>query len=386
MTPRTLIADDQPHVLEALRLLLKSEGYQIEAANSPKGVLDRLATQKFDLLLMDLNYALDTTSGQEGLDLLSSVQKLDSRLPVVVMTAWGSIPLAVEAMRRGARDFVEKPWENSDLLSTLRQQIEARRMEEGQTLSAAGELAEALATQRGLLPRQIPEVAGCEVAVTWEPASGVGGDYLDVAQASDGKLALVVGDVIGKGVPAALLMANLQAAVRLLTDESLPPAEVAARVNGLVKENVEPGKFITFFYGILDETRRRFTYTNAGHNAPVLVRQSGEVLRLEEGGAVLGVFAQWHYLQGEVQVGPGDRLVLFTDGVTEAENAAGEAFGEARLLEVLRANRGCSAQALRDRVVETVKRFASQPFEDDVTGWWQPSDPLLAWSSAVFAP
>ena len=110
-----------------------------------------------------------------------------------------------------------------------------------------------------------------------------------------------------------------------------------------------------------------------GRVAEVLVHENEtvsrgtELLRLEEGGAVLGVFAQWHYLQGEVRVGPGDRLVLFTDGVTEAENAAGEAFGEARLLEVLRANRGCSAQTLRDRIVETVRRFASHPFEDDLT-------------------
>jgi DNA-binding NtrC family response regulator len=120
--PRTLIADDQPDVLEALRLLLKREGYQIEAVNSPKAVLDRLHDREYDVLLMDLNYALDTTSGQEGLDLLASVQKLDRTLPVVVMTAWGSIKLAVEAMQRGAADFVEKPWDNSKLLSTLRTQ------------------------------------------------------------------------------------------------------------------------------------------------------------------------------------------------------------------------------------------------------------------------
>ena len=124
--PRTLIADDQPDVLEALRLLLKREGYQIETVNSPKAVLERLHSREYDVLLMDLNYALDTSSGQEGLDLLARVQRLDNTLPVVVMTAWGSIPLAVEAMRRGARDFVEKPWDNLQLLSTLRAQIESR--------------------------------------------------------------------------------------------------------------------------------------------------------------------------------------------------------------------------------------------------------------------
>src|SRR5205823_4816370 len=113
--PRTLIADDQPDVIEALRLLLKREGYQIEAVNSPGAVMERLAARDFDVLLMDLNYARDTTSGEEGLDLLARVRRLNSALPVVVMTAWGSVPLAVEAMRRGAQDFVEKPWDNSHL-------------------------------------------------------------------------------------------------------------------------------------------------------------------------------------------------------------------------------------------------------------------------------
>jgi DNA-binding NtrC family response regulator len=122
--PRILIADDQPDVLEALRLLLKAEGYEIEAVSSPAAVLSALESRDYNVLLMDLNYARDTTSGQEGLDLLTRIQALDITLPVVVMTAWGSIGIAVEAMRLGARDFVEKPWDNTRLLSILRTQIE----------------------------------------------------------------------------------------------------------------------------------------------------------------------------------------------------------------------------------------------------------------------
>ena len=122
--PRILIADDQPDVLEALRLLLKAEGYEIEALSSPAAVLRALESRDYNVLLIDLNYTRDTTSGQEGLDLLTRIQALDSTLPVVVMTAWGSIEIAVEAMRRGARDFVEKPWDNTRLLSILRTQVE----------------------------------------------------------------------------------------------------------------------------------------------------------------------------------------------------------------------------------------------------------------------
>ena len=136
-TARVLIADDQADVLEALRLLLKGEDCQVETARSPAGVLQALQQGSFDLLLIDLNYARDTTSGQEGLDLLARLQALDPGLPVVVMTAWGSVDLAVEAMRRGARDFVQKPWENARLLAILRTQIElARALRRTQRLEA----------------------------------------------------------------------------------------------------------------------------------------------------------------------------------------------------------------------------------------------------------
>jgi DNA-binding NtrC family response regulator len=135
--PRVLVADDQPDVLEALRLLLKAEGYAIETAASPTGILAALEEQEYDVVLMDLNYARDTTSGQEGLDLLSRIRTLDPLLPVVVMTAWASVDVAVEAMRRGARDFVQKPWENARLLAIIATQCElARALRRGQRLEA----------------------------------------------------------------------------------------------------------------------------------------------------------------------------------------------------------------------------------------------------------
>ncbi|MBS1826280.1 MAG: sigma-54-dependent Fis family transcriptional regulator [Acidobacteria bacterium] len=122
--PRILIADDQLDVLEALRLLLKGEGYQIDSATSPGAIVTAIESREFDLILMDLNYTRDTTSGQEGLDLLTRIQSIDPALPVVVMTAWGSVEVAVEAMRRGARDFIQKPWENARLMTIVRTQIE----------------------------------------------------------------------------------------------------------------------------------------------------------------------------------------------------------------------------------------------------------------------
>lgn len=140
-TPLILIADDQPDVLEALRLLVKGAGYKSETANSPAAILNSISSKDFDVVLMDLNYARDTTSGQEGLDLLSRMKTVDSTLPVVVMTAWSSVELAVETMRRGARDFVQKPWDNERLLSILRTQVElGRALRTGQRLEAENRL------------------------------------------------------------------------------------------------------------------------------------------------------------------------------------------------------------------------------------------------------
>jgi DNA-binding NtrC family response regulator len=134
-TPSILIADDQADVLEALRFLIKGEGYQSEAVTSPAAALDAIESRDFDAVLMDLNYTRDTTSGQEGLDLLNRIQTLDSNLPVIVMTAWGSVELAVEAMRRGARDFIQKPWDNARLSAILKTQIElGRALRKGQRL------------------------------------------------------------------------------------------------------------------------------------------------------------------------------------------------------------------------------------------------------------
>lgn len=138
---RILIADDQPDVLEALRLMLKAEGFQIDCANSPAGIIGAIEAKDFDVVLMDLNYTRDTTSGQEGLDLLARIQAMDSTLPVVVMTAWGSVELAVEAMRRGARDFIQKPWDNARLLAIVRTQVElCKALRQGQRLEAENRL------------------------------------------------------------------------------------------------------------------------------------------------------------------------------------------------------------------------------------------------------
>ena len=364
---RTLIADDQPDVLEALRLLLKSEGYQIEAVNSPAGVLEKLKSNSYDLLLMDLNYTRDTTSGEEGLDLLTRIQAIDQTLPVVAMTAWGSIELAVEAMRRGVRDFVLKPWENPRLLQTLRSQIRWGRQKRNEIRMEKEEVEDARAVGAALLPKSIPQLPGIEISSTLQPARPLSGDYFDVLDFGAGKLGLCIADVVGKGVPAALLMSNVQASVRALAPDSATPRDLMIKLNRSVARNTTPGKFVTFFYCTLNREAGTLHYANAGHSAPVLVRESGEVVRLEAGGAVLGVFPEWNYEQGEIEIRPGDRLLLFTDGVTEASNLQDEEFGEERLIGLASVLRDRSAAELMDRIMQTVAHYTGGRAQDDAT-------------------
>lgn len=365
--PRTLIADDQPHVVEALRLLLKNDGIQTDSAQSPAAVLDKVKSGPYDVLLMDLNYARDTTSGQEGFDLLRRVQAIDDTLPVVAMTAWGSVELAVEAMKRGVSDFVLKPWENSLLLRTLWNQIEKGRSKRDQLRRLHEETEAERAAGRALLPRQLPRIAGLDLAATSQPLRTLSGDYFDMLEPAEGELSLAVGDVTGKGVAAALLMSNVQASVRALASARFQPAELAASLNHSVRRNTTSGKFVTFFYAALNVREGSMAYTNAGHCAPILMRANGEAERPETGGAVLGVFEQWQYQQASVQLQSGDRLLLFTDGITEAADAHQEEFGEQRLIELLRALRHRCAQEIKDGILHAVTGFRDGPAEDDIT-------------------
>lgn len=359
---RALIADDQPDITEALRLLLKREGYQIETVHSPRAVLDNLSAREFDVVLMDLNYTRDTTSGEEGLELLGRIRNLDATLPVVVMTAWANIPLAVKAIRRGARDFIEKPWDNSSLLATIRRQVYRRSASRA---TVREELRDAATTQQGLLPAAIPRIPGCDIAVAWAPLRQLSGDYLDVIRLGEERLGISIGAVAGKGFAAALLMSNLQAAMRAVAPDSAGPAQVATRVNRVLAPNLASNKFITLFYGVLH--RNRLTYTSAGHHAPMLVRGNGDRQRLDAGGAVLGVFSDAIYEQAEVCLGAGDRLLLFTDGIVEAEDPEGVEFGEDRLLDLLAANRAVGATALRQKIMDRLVQFTAGAFQDDAT-------------------
>src|SRR5580692_9060716 len=184
---RILVGDDQVDVLEALRLLLKGAGYETVLVDSPQAVLRAARAEHFDLILMDLNYARDTTSGAEGLDLLSNLEAQQNAAPVIVMTAWGNVELAVEAMRRGACDFVQKPWDNNRLLATIRKQAEPERQRHSELEIAAN-------VQQKMFPRKLRRLDSLDYAGHCVPAREVGGDYYDFLDASDRAIGFVLGD------------------------------------------------------------------------------------------------------------------------------------------------------------------------------------------------
>ena len=228
------------------------------------------------------------------------------------------------------------------------------------------ELERAREIQQSLLPKDIPQLPGFEIAAAWRPARIVGGDYFDVMRLGENRLAICIADVVGKGVSAALLMANVQATVRAFAHDSESPAGLCSRINSVLCGNIATEKFVTFFYGVLDAARRTLQYCDAGHPPPMLV-SSDSIRQLAVDGAVLGVFPTWKYEDSTISLSPGDRLLLFTDGITEASGPDGREFGEDKIAALAKANRASSASELNSRVLTRASDFCGGQFQDDAT-------------------
>jgi sigma-B regulation protein RsbU (phosphoserine phosphatase) len=365
--PRVLVADDQSDILQALALLLDDAGFVTDLVTSARDLVASLDARVYDLLLMDLNYTRDTTSAREGLSVLRKIQRRDPGLPVVVMTGWGTIDIAVEAMRSGAKSFIQKPWDDAALVEIVRREIADGRIGRSHDAQTAKEREEAQRVQRALLPWTLPAIAGSELAARWLPAQGVGGDCYDVLPFSSTRVGVSIADVIGKGVPAALLMSNLQAAVRAFAAGDASPADVCRNVNRLLQRNIASGKFVTFCYAVADTAAGTIDFCNAGHNPPIVSDANGRIERLAPTGLVLGVAADAAYSTGAVTIERGSRVVWFTDGLTEAESRDQGYFSDERLVDLVAGNRHLPASGLADLLVEAAREWSGDRLEDDVT-------------------
>ena len=222
--------------------------------------------------------------------------------------------------------------------------------------------------QRALLPRRVPTIAGLECDTFNIPSQIVGGDLYDVFKIDENRQGFAIGDVSGKGAPAAILMAVAYAGFRSLLKRIDPVVTVVARLNNFLAEATTSSYYVTFVYGIIDRTEQTLTYCNAGHNPPILMRKDRSVMKLDKGGVVLGFLQNQRYQQISLPFQSGDYLCLYTDGVTEIKNKKGEEFGEERLIELLKESYGVSPREMRKQIVSAVQRFSGKKtFQDDLT-------------------
>jgi sigma-B regulation protein RsbU (phosphoserine phosphatase) len=379
MAVKVLVIDDEPDlevlVRQRFRKQIRDGEYDFVFARNGAEALDRLrADPDVEVVLTDINMPV-----MDGLTLLAKIAELHRILQPVIVSAYGDMPNIRTAMNRGAFDFLTKPIDFEDFEITLgksarqvrllKQAAEARE----QLTALQRELAVASTIQQSLLPRDAAPLRGraeVELHAAMLPARNVGGDLFDYFALDRDRLGLVVGDVSGKGVPAALFMAVARTLARAVALRGAAPGECLREVNaGLCRDN-DSGLFVTLYYGVLDLRTGELQYGNAGHPPPYVLSPGGEVRApgTDKSGLMLGFLEQAPYATERVALRPGDALFLYTDGVTEARSPGRDLFSPERLEDVLRRAAGRTAEGLVGAVVDAVRAFAAgAPQSDDVT-------------------
>ena len=362
----------------------------VEAVGASRGVL--MTLEGADLVVrsargegLKMSAKVRDSVLQEGKSWLVRDAQLDAalagRMSIVEqqIRSMVAVPLQTEGRVIGLiyldSPFFVREFKDEDLnLLTVMANIAAVRIEHARLVEVeqaerllAKDLQQACDIQRGLLPEKAPDLPGLDLAGYNAPCRGVGGDYYDFISCADGRVALLVADVAGKGMPAALLMSNLQARAQVLFDDPQHLATIVARLNRVLKANVPGNRFITFFVGVLDPATGEITYVNAGHNPPILVHRAGGVERLDSTGMILGILPNSEYEEKHCRLDPGDVVVLFSDGVTEANRIdTDEEFGEERLATVLAEVMGKPAKEIIDTIQQRLQAFTcgAPPFDD----------------------
>ncbi len=362
-----LIADDQEHVREALAMLLRGHRYSVVLCASPSEALAAARANVPDLALLDMNYQRDSTSGIEGLELIQHLRELDATIPIIALTAWGNVDLAVSAMKHGASDFIEKPWRNDALTEKVGSLI--RRAQETRSSQRVSdyERQDARHLQNRIVPQRHLVTQGVELFGDSVPAGVVGGDYFGAWQPTPNMLHFCVADVSGKGTPGALIAAMLYASVSTLSSSSNSPEVVLAQVETTLRDQLGEGHYVTIFYGVLDLQSRVLHFVNAGHCPPILHRRHGSVELLGATRPVLGFKLDAGFRSERIVLAPGDRLLLYTDGVTEASDGSGEEFGTERLEMLMAVAAPLSLPDGYRQIMNSVRQHAADKLTDDAT-------------------
>ncbi len=387
---RILVVDDEPDleqlVLQRMRREIRRGRYSFVFARNGVEALERLnenGGDPIDMVLTDINMP-----EMDGLTLLKQIPSVDPNVRSVVVSAYGDMKNIRTAMNRGAFDFVTKPIDFEDLritidrtlehLAMLREALEAR----DKLVALRSDLDLASKMQQSILPTKFPESPDYEIYAGMVPARDVGGDFFDVINLGGDRIGITVADVSGKGVPAALFMMSSRTLLNSVAvaranpgevlgevNRLLRPGDVLSEVNRLLQENNEAAMFVTVFFAFFESKTGEMVYANGGHNPPVIIHADGSSsLLAQQPGVALGIAPEFSYDMYNATLAPGEALILYTDGVTEAENVKTEQFGLDRLLGILGGASPSSAKEINDKIFDAVKEFAGRaPQFDDIT-------------------
>jgi sigma-B regulation protein RsbU (phosphoserine phosphatase) len=361
---RVLVVEDEPGIALGLEDSLRLEGYQVEVVDNGASASRRALEESFDLVLLDV-----MLPGKNGFEVCRDLRRSGFDAPIIFLTARTQERDRVEGFDLGANDYVTKPFSPKELMARVRSLLrfvesnrqDRRRLEE--EVDAASQV------QRRLFPSTQPGVPGLDYAGMCRPAFGVSGDFYDYFALPSGRFAFLLADVCGKGMPAALVAASLHATVRAYAPAAgRNCAELLAEVNRTLFETTAPERFVTMFYAVYDPSDSTLTYTNAGHCPPMWMRSSRKLTRLDSLILPAGIAPEVPLLQESIQLTPGDLLLVYSDGLTEASSPEGEEFGEARLLSLANDEHGRAAEPQCGAILDAVRAFTNGVHQaDDLT-------------------
>ena len=375
VSAKILVVDDTPSNIQSLAATLKPAGYQVLVATNGQQALDVMAKVRPDLILLDI--MMPVMDGFEACAQIKANAEWHD-IPIIFLTAKTETADLVKGFELGAVDYVNNPFNAHELLALVHTHLTVDRLrtsvsEKNAALEKAqaqmsAELDLARAMQVAILPSRFPVAPGCDGSARMLPATTMGGDFYDFIELPGGRIGLVMADVSGKGVPAAFFMAVARTNLNALAVTASGPADCLQRTNDVLLTQNPMDLFVTVFYAVFDPATGSLAYANGGHNPPLIRRANGTVEMLTAAsGLVLGMFPAT-YEQDTAQLAPGDTLVLYTDGVTEAFNVDVQMYEEARLVERVRADGGGSAKTLVASIFDSVIGFSgAAPQSDDIT-------------------
>ena len=372
---KILVVDDEPDLeplmLQRMRRHIRAGRYSFVFAHNGVEALEVLhQDDEIDMVVSDINMPQ-----MDGLTLLEQIPKVDPNIRSIIISAYGDMKNIRTAMNRGAFDFVTKPLDFNDLRITIdRTLVHLTEWRDAlasrdQLVALQNELNVASSMQQSILPTVFPQGNDFQSFASMEPARNVGGDFYDFMRLESGRIGLAIADVSDKGVPAALFMMSSRTLLKGAAIGNQYPGETLKEVNDLLCDDNEALMFVTLIYAVYDPATGDLSYANGGHNSPVVVHADGTFTVLPmTGGIALGVMPGFEFIQNSITLDPGDTLVLYTDGVTEAMNEVGEEYGMDRLCEVLSSVAPREAEEVSKAIFQSIREFAGEaPQSDDIT-------------------